>query len=140
MRLSPSAAAMSHSALRRAFSMPLASRKAALRRTTSRAVSVSAMAWGAARALGARALHQRLDLEVLVGGLERVDDFVGVALHDLREAVDSEADAVVGEAALREIVGADALAAVAGADLLLAVLGVLRVLLVLLLLEEARVE
>ena len=33
-----------------------------------------------------------------------------------------EADAVIGDAALREIIGADALGAVAGADLALAVL------------------
>src|SRR6266851_35656 len=50
------------------------------------------------------------------GGLEH-------ALHHHAKLVVGEADAVVGEAVLREVVGANLLAAVAGADLLFAVLG-----------------
>ena len=41
--------------------------------------------------------------------------------HHLRQLVERQVDAVVGDAALREIIGADALAPVAGADLLAAV-------------------
>src|ERR1700721_308645 len=54
---------------------------------------------------------------------ESVDGGLDLALHDHRKLVVGEADAVVGEAVLREGVGADLLAAVAGADLLLAALG-----------------
>ena len=49
---------------------------------------------------------------------EAFDQLVDVALDDVGQVVEREAfDAVVGDAALREIVGADALAAVAAADL-----------------------
>ena len=57
----------------------------------------------------------------LVRGDERSEDFVEVAAEHGVDAVDGEADAVVGHASLREVVGADALAAVAGADLAAAV-------------------
>ena len=55
-------------------------------------------------------------------GGQRVDQFAQRFAGDhLRQLVERQVDAVVGDAALRKIVGADALAAVAGADLLLAV-------------------
>ena len=55
---------------------------------------------------------------------QRVDDLVErFALHDFVELVERQIDAVVGDAALREIIGADALRAVAGADLLASVRG-----------------
>ncbi len=62
--------------------------------------------------------HRRSCVEVgqprrLVGGGERLDHLVEVALHHLVELVEGQADAVVGQAALREVVGADALRAVA---------------------------
>ena len=41
---------------------------------------------------------------------ERLDDDVEVAVHDVGEVVDGQADAVVGDAVLREVVGADLLA------------------------------
>ena len=53
---------------------------------------------------------------MLTGG-EGVDDVVQIAVHDLGKIVHGQADAVVGDAALREIVGADALIAHTGADL-----------------------
>ena len=54
----------------------------------------------------------------LMLGHQRVDDLAErFAFDDLRQLVEREIDAVVGDAALREIVGADALGAVAGADL-----------------------
>src|SRR5262249_45152933 len=54
----------------------------------------------------------------LVLGHERVDDLAErLALDDCRQLVERQIDAVVADAALREIVGADALGAVAGADL-----------------------
>ncbi len=62
-------------------------------------------------------------------GDQRIDDGLQAAFHDQVELVQREADAVIGEAVLREVVGADLLAAIAGADLLLALLGQLRILL-----------
>ena len=53
--------------------------------------------------------------------LQAVDQRVEVAFDDVRQVVQRQAlDAMVGDAALREVVGADALAAVAAADLQLA--------------------
>ena len=48
---------------------------------------------------------------------QRIDEFVEIAGHDAIDLVERQVDAVIGDAALREIVGADALAAIAGADL-----------------------
>src|SRR6476469_1880871 len=54
---------------------------------------------------------------LMLGG-ERVDDLAQrLALHDLRQLVEGEIDAMLGDAALREIVGADAFGTVTGADL-----------------------
>src|SRR5689334_20735364 len=61
--------------------------------------------------------RELLGLELL---RERIDDLVQIAVHDRVDPVEREVDAVVGDAALREIVGADALAAVARADQALA--------------------
>src|SRR5215831_4687695 len=64
------------------------------------------------------------ELARLIIGDERIDDFVerGRPFEHVRKLVGGEADAVIGDATLREIVGADALGAVAGADLAAAVL------------------
>src|SRR5689334_15491520 len=52
---------------------------------------------------------------------ERLDDLAErFALHDLRQLVERQVDAVIGHATLREIIGANALGAIARADLLLA--------------------
>src|SRR6266568_1751200 len=59
-------------------------------------------------------LLQRLRLEVRG---DRLDDRIEIALQDLRQAVDGEVDAVIGETVLREIVGADLFGALSGADL-----------------------
>ena len=54
----------------------------------------------------------------LVLGHQRVDDLVQrLAFHHLRQLVQRQIDAVIGDAALRKIIGADAFGAVAGADL-----------------------
>ena len=54
----------------------------------------------------------------LVFGHQRVDDLVqGLAFHHLRQLVQRQIDAVIGDAALRKVIGADALGAVARADL-----------------------
>ena len=51
-------------------------------------------------------------------GDERIDDLVQrFAFHHLRQLVEREIYAVIGDARLREIVGTDALRPVAGADL-----------------------
>ena len=51
---------------------------------------------------------------------QRLQQFIERAVHDGRQPVEREIDAVVGDAALREIVGTDALGAIAAADLQLA--------------------
>ena len=58
-------------------------------------------------------------------GLQRLDHVAQIAFHDAQELVQRQIDAVVREAALREVVGADAVAAVAAADQALALGGVL---------------
>ena len=78
---------------------------------------------------------QLLQLFGLFPGGKGVDHLVQIAVHDLFQIVDGQADAVVGAAILREVVGADLLAAVAGAHLPLT-LGVDGVLLLLLLLHK----
>src|SRR6185312_5803175 len=76
-----------------------------------------------ARALSRRGAL-RCQLRGLVLGGQRVDQFTQrFARNHLRQFVERQVDAVVGDAALREVIGADALAAIAGADLLLAVRG-----------------
>ena len=63
-----------------------------------------------------------------VGGGQRVDDLVErLAGHDFVDLVKGQVDAVIGDAALREVIGADALGAVAAADLALAIGGAGRV-------------
>ena len=60
--------------------------------------------------------------------IRAIDQFVErFAGNDLRQLVERQVDAVVGDAALREIVGADAFRAVAGADLAAPVGGALGV-------------
>ena len=58
-----------------------------------------------------------LQPRLLVGGGQRVEQRVEVAVEHLVEVVRLEVDPVVGDPVLREVVGADALAAVDGADL-----------------------
>ena len=48
--------------------------------------------------------------------VKRVDDRVELAFHHQIQLVQRQADAVIGQAVLREIVSADFFAAVAGAD------------------------
>lgn len=60
-------------------------------------------------------------------GNQRLDQTVEVAVHDGRKVVDTQLDAVVGDAVLREVVGANFLVAFAGADLGAALGGVLGV-------------
>ena len=51
-------------------------------------------------------------------GHQGIDDLMqGFAFHDLRQLVQRQINAVIGDAALRKIIGADAFRAVAGADL-----------------------
>src|SRR5579871_6357701 len=71
---------------------------------------------------GSRCRALRGELSGLVFGGQRVGQFAERFARDhLRQLVERQVDAVVGDAALREIIGADALGAIAGADLLLAV-------------------
>src|SRR5688500_8992305 len=69
-------------------------------------------------------IEAREALGFVLGG-QRADQLVELAFQYLRQAVEGQVDAVVGDAALREIVGADALGAVARADHRLARAGAL---------------
>lgn len=60
---------------------------------------------------------QPLQLFGLLMGGKSIDHLIQIAIHDLFQIMDGQADAVVGAAILREVVGADLLAAVAGAHL-----------------------
>ena len=69
---------------------------------------------------GLRGLRFAFQLLGLVVRDERVDDGLQAAFQNQVELVQRKADAVAGEAVLREVLGADLLAAVAGAHRLLA--------------------
>src|SRR5690348_5556218 len=71
---------------------------------------------------------------------ERADQIVEIAIQDLRQLVQGQVDAVVGDAALRKIVRADALAAIAGTHLQLARRGLLRGLLGALRIQQPRLQ
>src|SRR6476659_1113201 len=85
-------------------------------------------------------LRERGELVSLVLGGERRGDLRKVAVHDGIDLVQRKVDAVVGDAALREVVGADAVGAVARADEPLPLGGLLRLLLAHLLVLDARGE
>ena len=85
-------------------------------------------------------LRHRGQLLGLVGQDQRVDERIEVAVHDHRQVIAGEADAMVGDARLGVVVGADLLAAVAAAHLGLAVGGLGRVLLVALDLLHPRLD
>ena len=91
----------------------------AVRRGTATAASSSSLVpWSSAvwsGHAGARPLVAlRLSFRPGSSG-QRVDDRVELAVHHEIELVQGEADAMIGDAVLREVVGADLLAAVAGA-------------------------
>src|SRR6266849_346490 len=65
----------------------------------------------------------RFQLFALVVGYQRVDQRLKLAVHDLLQLVNGEADTVVGDAVLGEIVSPNFFAAVARADHRLALLG-----------------
>ena len=52
-----------------------------------------------------------------VGGLQRVDQSVEIAVHHAIEIIKRQTDAMIGHAVLREIVSANFFFAAAGADL-----------------------
>src|SRR5882757_4790708 len=116
MRFSPRAWPMSSSAFRRGDSTPRCSKKPVVRLMISSTLSISVVV-GSPRPHGQRPAGQRRQLFLEIRALQRLDDRVELALHDGGQAVEREADAVVGHAVLGEIVSADALTAPAGADL-----------------------
>ena len=100
--------------------------------------------WRSGRACSVAPLHsdRRRFLELL-GVVERddgIEDLGHVAFEHVLQLVRREVDAVIGDAALREIVGADLLGALAGADLAAAVLRDRVLLLAHLHLVEARAQ
>ena len=56
--------------------------------------------------------HTFAELFGTVGGHERVDHLVEIAVENILELIERQTDAMIGESALRIIIGADALAAV----------------------------
>src|SRR5882672_9940374 len=81
---------------------------------------------------GDRPAGQGRQLLLEIRALQRLDDGFNLSFHDGGQAVERQADAMVGHAVLGKIVGADALAAPAGADLTAALGGVFGLFLVLL--------
>src|SRR5882724_2606715 len=71
---------------------------------------------------------------------QAVDERAELAVHDFGQLVKRQADAVIGDAVLREIVGADFFGAVAGFDLAAALGGKSGLALLLLLLVQASAE
>jgi hypothetical protein len=67
---------------------------------------------GWARVYRRRPLPQGRELLRLMPGHERRGQVLQIAVHDLFDLEERKVDAVVGDAALREVVGADALGAV----------------------------
>src|SRR6185369_15670199 len=84
--------------------------------------------------------HKFVHLIGLVFLRQRADQRIQITVDDFGQAIQGQIDAVVGNAALREIIGADALAAIAGADLQAARFGLRGGLLGALLVEQARLE
>src|SRR6185295_5478251 len=68
------------------------------------------------------------------------DELIEAAIDDVRQTVDRQLDAMIGDAPLRKIVGTDPFAAIAGTDLELACLSLLTLLLFLLCSEQPRLE
>src|SRR6478609_5532394 len=117
MRFRPSAWPISNSEFSRALSMPRFSRNSVVRLMISRTVSIGLVVVSHPRMRGPRAAGQLGELLGEIGALQRGDDLLEIALHDRRQVVERQPDAMVGHAVLREIVGADALTAIARADL-----------------------
>src|SRR5207245_544275 len=61
----------------------------------------------------ARAARSGTDARLLCGQAQRVDQLVELPVHHLGEVMRGEADAMVGDAVLREVVGADLLRPIA---------------------------
>src|SRR5512145_2066006 len=89
---------------------------------------------------GCCVFRQRRELLGLMLGGELVEDLVEVPVHDGGDLVQREVDAVVRDAALREVVGPDPVGAVAAADEGLARRRLLRPLLAQLLVLDPRTE
>src|SRR5262249_51243263 len=75
-----------------------------------------------------------------LGGHERVDQLVQIALEHGRQAVQREPDAMVGDAGLRKVVGSNPLAPLTGPDLALPIRSDRRLLLLLGALQEPCLE
>src|SRR5262245_41613037 len=66
---------------------------------------------------GATSAGNAFELLGLLGGGEALDDLVEVALQNVGQPVQGQADPVVREPGLGEVIGSDPLAPLAGADL-----------------------
>src|SRR5690606_2526871 len=63
-----------------------------------------------------RAILQLFELRCLMPGSHRIDQLVEVTLNHPIELVQSQPNAVIGQAVLREVVGTDLLGAITGLD------------------------
>src|SRR5688572_2447202 len=84
------------------------------RRSSTPVALSSATASGAA---SASIPNFGLELLGLVFLLQRPEELVELSIHDLRQPVEGEIDAMVGHTALGKVIGADPLGAIAAADL-----------------------
>src|SRR5882757_11128490 len=110
MRLRPSTWPMSNSACSRGDSTPRPAKKSVVFLMISRTVSISVFVRGHAR----RQVNlpgERREFCLKVGLLERRDNPADVALHDLRQIVEREPDAMIGDAILEIVIGPDPFAA-----------------------------
>ena len=98
-------------------------------------IELSAPSAAVAGSPAAMELAKELLLQIV--GHQRLDHRINGSLHEERQAVQRQADAMIGEPVLREIIRTDALVAFARADLLLPLVGVFLVLLLYLALEQS---
>src|SRR5512133_2332229 len=96
--------------------MPLPAKNSVDRLMISRTVSISVVFRRTPRR-GEAMARQGGEFLLVIRLLRRRDDRVDVALHDLRQVVEREADAMIRQPVLRKIVGANPLAAITGSNL-----------------------
>src|SRR5690348_10919597 len=108
------------SALSRGDSTPLPARNSVVFLTTSRTVSISVLIRRQRTRGRERVSGERGQLLLVIRLLQRRDDFLHIALQDLRQTVERETDPMIRHAVLGKVIRADPLTAVARTDLALA--------------------
>src|SRR5687768_13082203 len=97
--------------------MPFVAKKSVVFLIISRTVNISVFVPDGDSRRREIVSRQSRELLLVVGLLQRGDNRLDVSLHHLRQAVEGESDAVIGQPVLREIIGANPFAAITGPDL-----------------------